>query len=303
MLLGIISCLNHDDQEVSSVAQENSQTMSSARMSSTGGFFTPGGELGLSHSQISTVYDVINVNDFDNLRGLIIYTVGNETGGEVNLDNLKAVSVFHYRGEKLEHSFYSKNDSGVFENISYLIAFSSGGGYEEVNFAVFYSNIYKKYNNLSAYTILNTAVYNTKPLANEGNPNSDFVASKDLLEKRAMTIGELVSLESTPNQETREALGKLYNNYGNRCCGTFPPKLTINIREIQFPPEPQVPGEGPEENPPMNPEGPCPLFQSRSKTMEQGTSYVSNFDSPLAYEMRDGIMQDSFFGLKYRIIL
>ena len=33
MLLGIISCLNHDDQEVSNVAQENSQTMSSARMS------------------------------------------------------------------------------------------------------------------------------------------------------------------------------------------------------------------------------------------------------------------------------
>ncbi|UFH33690.1 hypothetical protein LNP04_08295 [Chryseobacterium sp. C-71] len=165
--------------------------MSSARMSSTGGFFTPGGELGLSNSQISTVYDKINVNDFDNLRGLIIYTVGNETGGEVNLDNLKAVSVFHYRGEKLEHSFYSKNENDIFENLPYLTALSNGGGYEEVNFAVFYSNIYKKYNNLSAYTILNTTVYDTKPLANEANPNSDFVGSKDLLEREQWLLVNL----------------------------------------------------------------------------------------------------------------
>ncbi|UFH33689.1 hypothetical protein LNP04_08290 [Chryseobacterium sp. C-71] len=107
-----------------------------------------------------------------------------------------------------------------------------------------------------------------------------------------MAIGELVSLESTPNQDTKEALGKLYNNYGNRCCGTFPPKLTISIQDIA---EPPFPGEGPGENPPMNPEGPCPLLQARSKVMEEGRSYTSNFNSQLAYEMRDGIMQDSFF--------
>lgn len=193
-------------KETETLAKSNviSQKMS-ARYSNIEPFATLGGQIELTTTQIQNVYDLVNLNDFNNLRGFVIYTTGNETGDtDVNIENLKAISLYHYKNGKLEHTFYEKQNNN-FVNIPDLTAFCLGTTYAEIDFAIFKSEIYKNNSGLSTYSIINSVVYDTKPL-NEFN--NDYIFSNDLLEIRALTLGSLISLENQPSEEVKYAIAR-----------------------------------------------------------------------------------------------
>lgn len=236
--------------------------------------------------------------NYSNLRGFVLYTTGTENGSnEVNTENLQGISLFHYEGQFLRHSFLKKNLNDDFENVNELSALSAGGYYEEINFAIYMSGIFRVHNNLIMYSSQNNSVYSHKTLADPNNPNSDFKASKQLLQKRAMTIGTMVKLDKAPSQNELDDLSMLYNSYRVACCnhGYYQP-ISIFIQEI---PEPPYPGEGPgngggsDETDPYDP----PICPKRSAERTAGSNYITSDD--LAYEIRDGVLYNNFFGLKY----
>lgn len=240
---------------------------------------------------------MLNVDSSD-LRGFVLYTTGTENGSDdVNIENLKGISLFNYEGNFLRHTFLKKNLNGNFENVNELSALSAGGFYEEINFAIYKSGIFREYSNLTMYSSLNNSVYESKTLSDPNNPNSDFIASKQLLQKRAIAIGALVKLDVNPSTNTLNELSMLYNSYRVACCnhGYYQP-ITIFIQEI---PEPPFPGEGPgdggggDETDPYDP----PICPKRSAERTAGSNYITSDD--IAYEIRDGVLYNSFFGLKY----
>ena len=262
-------------------------------MESVPPLFTIGGSLETSPSQIQSLYELTGNNDIENLRGFIIFTTGNENGIDpINTENLKGISLFHYKNGKLEHSVYVKNiESGTYSVVPALTAYSLGETIPELDYVVYATGLYEN-SGLSSYSIIK-------------NNNRSFEESYDLMEIRAITVGQIVSLENVPTTETKLLMqqltraqicpkycnsqdGSVCDHNQNKCLGDRNASL-----------EPANEGIGGTEGGGSNIDD--PKICSKSKAYAKvDTSLRNNFNFPLSYEIRDDILSNSVFGMKYR---
>lgn len=258
-------------------------------------FTTIGGSLQLNSTSIENLYSLIGENNISNLRNIVLYSNGTQTS-TIDVEKVSGLSVFHYDGAKLQHSFYIKNPNGTFSNLPELTLNCFGVTIAETEFAAFFSGIYKD-NHLTVYSIKNNAVYQTKLLRDPNNNSTDYISSYDMFDFRAALIGNLISLENPPESGVEaEALNQMYARVSCRKCqqpdstGDCEVDLSVNNcskREIDT-----ETGTGFEPNdPPLCPEG-----KAESKVAILFKEY---FNEDIMYAIRDNVLVNSTVGMKY----
>jgi|UPI0006475796 hypothetical protein len=236
--------------------------------------FTKGGDLNLTSSQISNLYQLCSdETDYTNIKRILLYTSGNENGEQdVNVNNLRGISFYKYKDGFLEHSFY-KNNNGTFEEVKDLTLKTSSIKLpmQNIDFVNRHSNLVTT--QLTVYSSVNPDYVNSS--IQESNEFNDFMiwdfGSHVKLQKTALDVGERLPAQGKCGKCTENVSGRcdwdLNPEYGGWC----DPVIETSCR-----------------------------FSFVKSLLSINEQYNSFFNEPKAYEIRDQLLSESLFGQKYK---
>lgn len=230
--------------------------------------FTNGGGINLSSNQIIELYRLCsNDEDYNNVKEILIYTEGNESGTQnIDINKLNGISIYKNKNGYLQHSFYKKNNND-FEIVEDLTLNASKVTLQDVNFIIYYSKLLK--NRLTVYSSINP-LYNNQGVE-ESNDFSDFMVWD--YGSKVNFRGPIKLVEGIEPTE----------GVGNGKCGACEESVYGKCESLD--------GSWCDANICQN--------DRVKNTLVQNNRSIAFFDDNKSYEIRDQFLTKSFIGTKY----
>jgi hypothetical protein len=234
--------------------------------------FTNSGELNVSQEIINMLFSKskINLEILDSAYNILLYTQGSESGkSEIDTNKLLGISIYRNKNGIFHHSFYKKLNN-EFVNIKELDLNCDKITFQNTAFVINYAHL--PTNQLSVYNIINTFNINNKTA-------DDIDNSMELEDFVSYYYGKQVKLDN--NQiDNGEAVNMIA--YGGGCmkvCSGIPTGVCT------------VGG--------CHPRG-CWSSSAKNLLTENNNTLSINFDDAKLYAIRDNILENSLFGIKYK---
>lgn len=234
--------------------------------------FTNSGELNVSQEIINKLFSQskMNLNILNSTYSIILYTQGNESGkSEIDISKLLGISIYGNRNGTYHHSFYKKLNN-EFVSIKQLDLDCDKITFQNTAFVINYAHLPK--NQLSIYNITNK--FNTS-----NKTENDIETSMELEDFVSYYYGKQVKLDD--NQiDNDEAINMIA--YGGGCgkiCAGIPTGVCT--------------AGG------CSPRG-CSSTSTKNTLVENNNPLSNNFDEAKIYAIRDNILENSLFGIKYK---
>ncbi|WP_027382896.1 hypothetical protein [Epilithonimonas caeni] len=235
--------------------------------------FTKGGSVEFSVDKINNIYkSVTKKSDNGNVLQFMLFTTGNLSNGN-DFDYSKIEGVCFY---KLEDGFLVQNmfkkSGDNFVEIPELSLKISSIHMTDVNFLI-------KYSKLPTYQLTTYLVKNEK-FANKSV--SEYNESEDFQDFISYYVGSQVKLDNTLSQEeTIEILGLLPGG-GCKGCGN-----SRGVCDYDGPIGVYCDVNG------------CSSGYAKNQLISNNSEYANNFNDAKSYSIRDNVLENSLFGLKY----
>ncbi len=235
--------------------------------------FTNSGELKVSQEIINKLFEKskINLDILNSTYNILLYTQGSESGkSEIDINKLLGISIYGNKNGIFHHSFYKKLNN-EFVNIKELDLNSDKITFQNTAFVINYAHL--PTNQLSVYNITNTFNINNKTA-------DDIESSMELDNFINYSYGQQVKLENAEEVDSDVVTGML--RIGQGCSGSCEGSPS------------GVCGNGG-----CNPRG-CISVILQNMLVANNNPLSTNFELSKLYLIRDNILENSLFGIKYK---
>ncbi len=234
--------------------------------------FTNSGELNVSQEIINKLFSKSKINPdiLNSTYNILHYTQGSESGkSEIDTNKLLGVSIYRKKDGIYHHSFYKKVNN-EFVNIKEIDLNCDKITFQNTSFVINYAHL--PTNQLSVYNVTNNFKVANKTA-------DDIETSMELEDFVSYYYGKQVKLDD--NQiDNDEAISMIA--YGGGCgkiCAGIPTGVCT--------------AGG------CSPRG-CSSTSTKNTLIQNNNPLSSNFDESKIYAIRDNILENSLFGIKYK---
>lgn len=226
--------------------------------------------LNYTGGKIGSIYEhCTGNNDYDDIYSLSLYTTGIETDeSEIDYDKLQAVSFYKIENGFLKHYFYKK-DGASYVAVNDLSLNVNGVSIQKTDFNIIYADIPTE--QLSVYFVKNNEL-----------ADDTFTPSMQLSDFVSFYFGSQVKLNSNHSTSKIRQLETI-SEIGAGMCGTCRSSVSGDCFEFTGACDPSI----------------CPKSSISTTLDDNNSSYFENINLPKTYMIRDNLLRNSLFGLKY----
>ena len=237
--------------------------------------FTNGGALDFDASQINQIYSKItNRTDYSNIKQVMIYTKSNIANySDLDYSKIQGISFYKIENGYLRNYFYQNVNNEFFE-LSELTLRTGSIHISDINFIVSFAKLDKS--QLTTYLIRNSS--------QSFKINTDYQESMEFSDLVSYYFGSRVKLGSPLTDTEKTELLERQPGAGCNPCGQFKNGFCEYGEESK--------------------QGFCEGYLCRynlvKELLQENNLDISGFIDEKAYAIRDNILENSMFGLKYR---